>query len=78
MLKKKQIKYEITNELDKAQSTIAREINLHNVLKLHDIYKNTSVFNCKYFNNCKVCTNKGRIFQPIACKERSINLYNIK
>ena len=58
MLKKKQIKYEITNELDKAPSTIAGEINLHNVLKLHNIYKNTSVFNCKYFNNCKVCTNK--------------------
>ena len=39
MLNKKQIKYEITNELGRTQSTIAGEINLHNVLKLHGIYK---------------------------------------
>ena len=32
------------------------------------------MFNCKFFVNCKVCTNKCRIFQPISCKDRDRNI----
>lgn len=74
MLNQRRRKYEIANELDKTQSTIAREINKHRILKTHNIYKNANMFNCKYFNNCKVCTDKCRIFQPISCKERDRNI----
>lgn len=74
MLNQRRRKYEIANELDKSQSTIAREINRHRIIKPHNIYKNNNMFNCKYFNNCKVCTNKCRIFQPISCKDRDRNI----
>ena len=69
-----QMKYEIANELDKTQSTIAREINRHKILKPHNIYKSSNLFNCKFFVNCKICTNKCRIFQPISCKDRDRNI----
>lgn len=62
------------NELDKTQSTIAREINRHKVIKPHNIYKSPNMFNCKFFVNCKVCTDKCRIFQPISCKDRDKNI----
>ena len=44
------------------------------ILKPHNIYKSPNMFNCKYFVNCKVCTDKCRIFQPISCKERDRNI----
>ena len=62
------------NKLNKTQSTIAREINKHRVLKPNNIYNSNNMFNCKYFNNCKVCTNMCKIFQPISCKERDRNI----
>lgn len=74
MLNQRKRKYEIANELNKTQSTIAREINKHKIIKPHNIYNSPNLFNCKYFNNCKVCTSKCRIFQPISCKERDRNI----
>lgn len=74
MLNPRHRKFEIANELDKTQSTIAREINRHKILKPHNIYKSSNLFNCKFFVNCKVCTNKCRIFQPISCKDRDRNI----
>lgn len=74
MLNQRRRKFEIANELNKTQSTIAREINRHRILKPHNIYKTDNMFNCKYFINCKVCTDKCRIFQPISCKERDRNI----
>ena len=67
-------KFEIANELGKTQSTIAREINRHRIIKPHNIYKTDNMYNCKYFVNCKVCTSKCRIFQPISCKDRDRNI----
>ena len=32
------------------------------------------ILNCKFFVNCKVCTDKCRIFQPISCKDRDRNI----
>ena len=58
MLNQRKRKYEITNELDKTQSTIAREINKYSVLKPHNIYNSDNNYNCKYFINCKVYTGK--------------------
>ncbi len=74
MLNQRKRKFEIANELDKTQSTIAREINRHRILKPHNIYKTENMFNCKYFINCKICTDKCRIFQPISCKDRDRNI----
>ena len=74
MLNQRKRKFEIANELKKSQSTIAREINKHRILKPHNIYKSENMFNCKYFNNCKVCTNMCKIFQPISCKDRDRNI----
>ena len=74
MLNQRHRKFEIANALDKSQSTIAREINKHRIIKPHDIFKNDNSYNCKYFINCKVCTNKCRIYQPISCKERDRNI----
>lgn len=74
MLNQRRRKFEIANELDKTQSTIAREINRHKILKTHNIYKSENMYNCKYFSNCKVCTNKCKIFQPIICKDRDRNI----
>ena len=74
MLNQRKRKYEIANELGKTQSTIAREINKHKIIKPHNIYSSPNLFNCKFFINCKVCTDKCRIFQPISCKERDRNI----
>ena len=74
MLNQRRRKFEIANELDKTQSTIAREINRHKILKPHNIYKSSNLFNCKFFVNCKICTNKCKIFQPISCKDRDRNI----
>ena len=74
MLNQRRRKFEIANELDKTQSTIAREINRHRILKPHNIYKSQNMFNCKYFINCKICTDKCRMFQEISCKDRDRNI----
>ena len=39
MLNQRRRKFEIANELDKTQSTIAREINQYRILKPKNIYK---------------------------------------
>ena len=67
-------KYEIAKEIGKNQSTIAREINKHRLLKPHGIFKSDNTYNCKYFINCKVCTGKCKIYQPISCKDRDKNI----
>ena len=74
LLNQRKRKFEIANELGKTQSTIAREINRHRIIKPHYIYKTDNIYNCKYFVNCKVCTSKCRIFQPISCKDRDRNI----
>ncbi len=74
MLNQRHRKFEIANALDKSQSTIAREINKHKKLKPHNTFKHDNIYNCKYFINCKKCTGKCRIFQPISCKERDRNI----
>ena len=74
MLNQRKRKFEIANELNKTQSTTAREINKHRILKPHNIYNSDNNYNCKYFINCKVCTGKCKIFQPISCKDRDRNI----
>ena len=68
MLNQRYRKFEIANELDKSQSTIAREINKHKKLKPHNPLNNDNLYNCKYFINCKKCTGKCRIFQLFLVK----------
>lgn len=70
LLNRRWRKYQVANELNKSQSTIAREINRNKIIKNHDIYKTDNLYNCKYLINCKKCTGKCNIFQPITCKER--------
>lgn len=67
-------KFEIANKLGKSQSTIAREINRHCILKPGNSFNTTNPYNCKFFINCKVCTGKCSIYQPISCKERDRNI----
>lgn len=74
MINKRFRKSEISKELDKSQSTISREINRHRIVKPQNIFNNDNSYNCKYYINCKVCTGKCRIFQPISCKERDKNI----
>ena len=74
MLNQRRRKFEIANELNKTQSTIAREINRHKISKPHNIYKSPNLYNCKFFVNCKICTDKCRILQPISCKDRDRNI----
>ena len=54
MLNQRKRKFEIANELDKTQSTIAREINKHRILKPHNIYNSDNNYNCKYFINFSI------------------------
>ena len=56
MLNQRHRKFEIANELDKSQSTIAREINKHRKLKPANPFRQDNMYNCKYFINCKKCT----------------------
>lgn len=74
MLNQRCRKYEIAKEIGKNQSTIAREINKHKILKSYNPLKHDNTYNCKYFINCKVCTGKCRIYQPIPCKDRDRNI----
>lgn len=74
MLNKRCRKFQIANELGKTQSTISREINRNRIVKPHNVFNNDNYYNCKYFINCKVCTEKCKIFQPISCKERDRNI----
>ena len=74
MLNQRHRKFEIANELDKSQSTIAREISKHRKLKPANPLKQENMFNCKYFINWKKCTGKCKIFCPISCKDRDRNI----
>jgi IS30 family transposase len=74
MLNQRCRKFQIAKELDKSQSTISREINRHIIIKPHNVLKNDNSYNCKYFINCKICTGKCGIYQPISCKERDRNI----
>ena len=74
MLNQRHRKFEIANELDKSQSTIAREINKHRKVKHANPFRHNNMYNCKYFINCKKCTEKCKIFQPIPCKDRDRNI----
>ena len=74
MLNHRHRKFEIANELYKSQSTIAREINKHKKVKPANLFRQDNMYNCKFFINCKVCTGKCKIFQPITCKERDRNI----
>ena len=74
MLSQRYRKFEIANALDKSQSTIAREINKHKKIKPSNPLRNDNLYNCKYFINCKKCTGKCRIFQPIPCNARDRNI----
>lgn len=74
LLNQRRRKYEIANELDKSQSTISREIHKHKKIKLANPFRQANMFNCKYFINCKKCTEKCKIFQPIACKDTDRNI----
>lgn len=74
MLNQRYRKFEIANELDKSQSTIAREINKHKKFKPSNPLRNNNLYNCKYFINCKKRTGKCRIFQPISCNDRNRNI----
>ena len=49
MLNQRCRKYEIAKEIDKNQSTIAREINKHKILKPYNPLKHDNTYNCKYF-----------------------------
>lgn len=74
MLNQRFKKVQIAKELNRSLSTISREINKHRILKPRNPQKNDNYYNCKYFKNCKVCTGKCKIFQPISCKERDRNI----
>ena len=74
MLNQRHRKFEIANELNKSQSTIAREISKHRKLKPTNPFRHDNMYNCKYFINCRKCTEKCKIFQPIPCKDRDRNI----
>ena len=74
MLNQRRRKFEIANELNKSQSTIAREISKHKKINTANPFKQDNMFNCKYFINCKKCTQKCKIFQCIPCKDRDRNI----
>lgn len=74
LLNQRKRKYEIAIELDKSPSTIAREINKNKIIKPHNTFNSDNLFNCKYFVNCKVCTEKCKIYQPLPCKDRDRNI----
>ena len=74
MLNQRHRKFEIANELNKSQSTIAREISKQRKLKPTNPFRHDNMYNCKYFINCRKCTEKCKIFQPIPCKDRDRNI----
>ena len=74
MLNQRRRKFEIAIELDKSQSTIAREINKHRKFKPSNPFRHDNMYNCRFFVNCKKCTEKCKIFQPIPCKDRDRNI----
>lgn len=73
MITKRKRKGEISDELEKSASTIAREIEKHKLLKPYNALNN-NFFNCKYFQDCKVCTEKCNLFKPITCIDRDRNI----
>lgn len=74
MLNQRKRKYEIANALNKSPSTITREIKKHIKIKYQNIHSRENLFNCRFFNNCKICTEKCNIFMPIICSDRDRNV----
>ena len=66
-------KFEIADEVGKTRSTVAREIMRHRKLKPSRFF-NENAYNCTLFKDCKVCTGKCSLFQPIRCPDRDRNI----
>ena len=62
-------KFEIADEIGKTRSTVAREILRHRKLKPSRLF-NENAYNCSLFKDCKVCTGKCSLYQPIKCSYR--------
>lgn len=73
MINLRKRKFEIANEINRSPSTIAREIKRNRKLKPSNIF-NENAYNCKWFETCKVCTGKCKLFEPISCIDRDRNI----
>ena len=69
-------KFETAKELNKAQSTIGKEIRNNRKRKYSQL--EDSPFMCNHFKECKVCTSKCKDFEEIPClrRDRFIGAYN--
>ena len=61
-------KFETAKELNKAQSTIGKEIRNNRKRKYSQL--EDSPFMCNHFKECKVCTSKCKDFEEIPCLRR--------
>ena len=61
-------KFETAKELNKAQSTIGKEIRNNRKRKYSQL--EDSPFMCNHFKECKVCTSKCKDFEEILCLRR--------
>ena len=61
-------KFETAKELNKAQSTIGKEIRNNRKRKYSQL--ENSPFMCNHFKECKVCTSKCKDFEEIPCLRR--------
>lgn len=74
MITQRKRKHEIANALNKSPSTITREIKRHIKIKYQNIHSRENLFNCRFFSNCKICTEQCNIFMPITCSDRDRNI----
>lgn len=74
MIAQRKRKHEIADALNKSPSTITREIKRHIKIKYQNIHSRENLFNCRFFNNCKICTEQCNIFMPITCSDRDRNI----
>lgn len=74
MINQRKRKYEIADALNKSPSTITREIKRHIKIKYQNIHTRENLFNCRFYTNCKVCTEQCNIFMPIVCSDRDRNI----
>ena len=61
-------KFETAKELNKAQSTIGKEIRKNRKRRYSQI--DDSPFMCNHFKECKICTSKCKDFEEIPCLRR--------
>ena len=61
-------KFETAKELNKAQSTIGKEIQKNRKRRYSQI--DDSPFMCNHFKECKICTSKCKDFEEIPCLRR--------